>query len=219
VTAESREELVARLSRTLTLRDGTRVLVRPIVPDDKQALVEGMRRLSPESRYLRFMSPVAQLSDAQLAYLTEVDYHEHFAYVAFAVDDPEQPGIAVARYVRLPDDPTIAEPAVAVVDEYHRRGLGSLLLILLAARAAAAGVTSFRAYVLIDNRPMRDLLTRFGGKAEIEEPGVLRIDVPLPSDGRIRLETVVQILRALGEGELRRAQHRLRRASWSDDAG
>ena len=58
----------------VTLRDGSQVLVRPIKPDDKQALVEGLDRLSSESRYRWFLRPVTRLSERELRYLTEIDY-------------------------------------------------------------------------------------------------------------------------------------------------
>jgi len=61
------------------LLDGTRVLVRPIRPDDKPLLREGFERLSNESRLRRFMAPITELDEEQLHYLTEVDFVNHFA--------------------------------------------------------------------------------------------------------------------------------------------
>src|SRR5919106_848625 len=76
------EEFVRRCTTTVALQDGTRARLRPIVPDDKARLVGAFERLSPESRYRRFMAPIAELSDEQLAQLTELDYRDHFARVA-----------------------------------------------------------------------------------------------------------------------------------------
>ena len=83
------------------LADGTEVDFRPIGPDDKPLLEQGMARLSPASRRLRFMSPVENLSRAQLAYLTEIDHNRHVAWGAMVAGAP----VAVGRLVRLADSP------------------------------------------------------------------------------------------------------------------
>src|ERR1700760_3699635 len=83
----------------LTLPGGTRVRVRPIAPEDKPLLSDGLRRLSPETAFRRFMSPKVSFSEAELRYLTEVDQVDHIALVAVAAGDPTLL-IAVARCVR-----------------------------------------------------------------------------------------------------------------------
>jgi GNAT superfamily N-acetyltransferase len=161
-----------------SLRDGTPVLVRPIRPDDKDLVRRGFDRLSPASRYQRFLAPVDELTEAELKYLTEIDYLDHFAWAALRADRVDE-GMGVARYIRLKDEPEIAEAAVTVVDEYQGRGLGTLLLALLGAAALAAGIRFFRAYVLAENVPMRDLLDSLGARTEFDSPGLVRFDVPL----------------------------------------
>jgi GNAT superfamily N-acetyltransferase len=117
------------------LRDGARVLVRPIAPDDRAALAAGFARLSPESRFRRFLSPKKQLTEDDLDVLTRVDHHDHEALVALEADTGE--GIGVARFVRT--GPDRAEPAVVVADDWQGRGVGTLLLDLLAERAWEEG--------------------------------------------------------------------------------
>src|SRR6478672_9231609 len=102
------------------LRDGTAVVLRPIRPDDKERLSEGLERLSKRSRFRRFLAPVTTLSAEQLAYLTEVDHFDHVAWVATLEANPDF-GIGVARYVRLEDDHSVAEAAVTVLDDYQGR--------------------------------------------------------------------------------------------------
>jgi GNAT superfamily N-acetyltransferase len=160
------------------LRDGTLVLVRPIRPDDKALLVDGFRRLSEESRIRRFMAPIRELSDEQLRSLTEIDYVDHFAWVALVADRPSF-GIGVGRYIRLGDEPDVAEVAITVVDDYQGKGLGTLLLGILAGTARLAGITKFRALVLEDNRTMRTLMDSLGVESRHDAPGVLEMDVPL----------------------------------------
>lgn len=159
-----------------TLRDGTQVRVRPVEPDDKARLVAGMERLSPRSRYLRFHTGIERLSDAQLRYLTEVDFDHHVAWVAVDLGERAHPGIGVARYVRL-DDPSVAEAAVTVLDEYQGRGLGTMLLEMLAASATAGGVTTFRSYVLGENQAMLALFDRLGATRVALEPTVWQVDL------------------------------------------
>ncbi len=189
--------MVAPLSEEFhtTLRDGTPVLVRPVRPDDKALLLDGFSRLSEESRIRRFLAPVAQLSEAMLAYLTEVDGVDHFAWIAVHADDPGL-GVGVARYVRLKGEPTVAEAAITIVDEYQGRGLGTVLLGLLAARARANGIASFRAYVLEENAPMLDLMEDVGATAQHDSPGVLAMDVPLDPE-QVPDSTAGRVLRAI----------------------
>lgn len=163
----------------VTLLDGTRVVMRPIEPVDKDAIRDGFEHLSEESRYRRFMGGVKRLTPPVLAALTEVDHENHEAWVAYAPDDRGSPGVGVARYVRLKEDPVIAEPAVTVIDEYQGRGLGTMMMDVLARDAAVHGITRFRAYVLADNQPIIKILRRFGASMTVDEPGVLRADIDL----------------------------------------
>lgn len=173
------DALLAAHTHELTLLGGDRVLIRPVLPGDKDELEEGFTRLSRASRYFRFFSRLDQLTAEQLRYLTEVDYHHHFALAAFALDEPDQPGIGVARYVRSEDDAD-AELAVAVVDDFHGRGVGVALIRLLADIAVEHGVARFVAYVLRENHAMRDVFAFLGATVRADEPGVLAASLPLP---------------------------------------
>jgi len=186
---------------TETLADGTRVLVRPIRPEDKEKLSAGLEQLSPQSRYLRFLRPVAELSDRELAYLTEIDYTSHFAWAAQAVDLPGQPGLGVARYVRDPLDPEVAEAAVAVVDGFQGRGLGTILMTLLAGTALENGIRRFRAFVLPENRKVLKSLGRRGAEFRSED-GLIRVDFPLEGDSPMH-----HVLRAAADGSLPAEPH------------
>jgi GNAT superfamily N-acetyltransferase len=164
----------------LALRDGTRILVRPVLPQDKDRLREGFAHLSAQSRYRRFLTALDELSDEQVRYLTEIDYVDHMAWVALDPSRPDHPGVGVARYVRLPDDPTVAEAAVTVLDDYQGRGVGTILLRLLAGSALEHGIRSFRGYVLAANDPMVDILHDLGATVA-NEGSLLRVDVPIPA--------------------------------------
>lgn len=163
-----------------TLRDGSPVLIRPVTPADKPVLREGFTRLSEESRYRRFMRPVKELSEAELDYLTRIDYATHMAWVAVDPENPDHPGLGVARYIQLPRDPKVAEVAITVVDSHQGRGLGTILLSVITRSAIQHGIEVFVAQVLMHNVPMLKLLQELGGTVTLEHPGVVAVRIPLP---------------------------------------
>ncbi|MCX4243435.1 GNAT family N-acetyltransferase [Paraliomyxa miuraensis] len=149
-----------RYVEELTLRNGTRVRLRPIGPGDKQRLAEGLARLSPKSRYLRFFTDKERLTEAELRYLTEIDGDTHFAIGASEVteDGREGKGLGIGRFVRLAGEPDVAEPALAVVDDAQGQGLGRMLLLRLVAAATERGIKAFRCDFLAINHGMHELL-------------------------------------------------------------
>jgi RimJ/RimL family protein N-acetyltransferase len=152
VDEDDRAARLGSVTSEATLRTGDPVLIRPIRPSDKSLLIDGLQRLSPESRYRRFFSPVPKLGASQLRYLTEVDHHAHEALVA--LDPRTGAGVGVAGFIRSSADPAVAEIAIAVVDDWQGRGLGTELLHELAARAREEGVRRVSAFVLERNPPM-----------------------------------------------------------------
>jgi RimJ/RimL family protein N-acetyltransferase len=142
------------------LQDGAQVLIRPIRPDDKALLADGLRRLSPESVQRRFLTPKRSFSRAELRYLTEVDSRDHVALVVEYPADPVRRVIAVGRFVRLHDDPEAADVAFTVADDWQGRGLGSLLGIHLVHAARNRGIRRFTATMASDNVPAHRLLAK-----------------------------------------------------------
>jgi GNAT superfamily N-acetyltransferase len=177
----STSETIA-LGAPTTLRDGSRVRLRPIQSSDKALMRRGFERLSDEARYRRFLVPTRELSEVMVRYLTEVDHHDHEAIVAF--DEESHEGVGVARYVRNPERPDVAEVAVTVIDDWRGRGLGSRLLEVLCARAREEGVTRFTALMLASNREMMDLMERLGpGRTVDRELGTVEVEAPVPDVG------------------------------------
>jgi GNAT superfamily N-acetyltransferase len=166
-----------------SLRDGSRVLIGRVTADDAPTLAEGFARLSEESRRLRFLTSKPNLTQAELRYLTEVDGRNHEALGAI---DPETGrGVGIARYVRDANNPTRAEAAVTVADDWQRRGLGRLLLERLTERAREEGITHFTALVASDNAGMRALVQRLGFPVEIKHirGGTFLYEVELDGPG------------------------------------
>lgn len=189
------EDVTGTWARSLAFRallnDGRRVRIRPVVAADRRRLAAGLERLSARSRYLRFHAHVNRLSEAKLRYLSEVDFKEHVAWAALAVDEPGAPGVGVARFVRDPAQPASAEFAITVLDEWQGIGLGSLLLRTLMGSAAQRGIERLVAPVLLENEAGLRMIERLGGRRTRVEDDVvdmvlsvrrpLRASVPMTS--------------------------------------
>jgi len=112
------------------------VCVRPVRPGDSPLLTDIFARLSPASRLARFLSSKRGLTTAELRYFTDVGHHSHEALTAITRLHGEPLG--VARFIRDPREPTSADVAIEVVDEWQNRGAGALLATRLPARATRA---------------------------------------------------------------------------------
>ncbi|MGH8992382.1 MAG: GNAT family N-acetyltransferase [Acidimicrobiia bacterium] len=163
----------------LKLRDGTPVLLRPLRAADRQLVVAAFDRLSPQSRYRRFLSPTPRLTSSLLDFLMKVDDDDHFALVALTDEDGAPAVVGVSRFVRL-DDPAAAEAAVTVIDEYQGRGAGAFLLDAIVLAARERGVTRFEGLVLADNQASKAILAHAGARFENDGNGVLRYRLDLP---------------------------------------
>jgi len=186
------------------LRDGTELLLRPVLPGDGVRAEKGPVAFSSETMYRRFMT-AREPTPALIDYLSQVDYVNHFVWVV--VDAEEGNIVADVRYVREQPGQPVAEIAFIVGDEYQGRGIGSFLMKALVVAARVGGIEKFTARVLSENQPMRAILDKFGAEWEREDLGVVStmMDVPelrdvnLPPEltGRIR-DVARQVLEALG---------------------
>jgi GNAT superfamily N-acetyltransferase len=170
---------------THTLRDGIVVHVRHIRPDDADELRRAFHRLSPTSRFRRFFGSIDDLDDPTVHYLTHVDGQNHVAIVA-VMESPDlknEIGIGVARFIRLPTEPDVAEAAVVVVDDFQSYGIGTLLCEVMAEAARERGITRFRAEVLASNEPARQLMHDVGANALREDDQSIVFDIPIPVPG------------------------------------
>jgi RimJ/RimL family protein N-acetyltransferase len=147
------------------------VLIRPIRPNDKGLLADGLRRLSPESAQRRFLTPKRSFSRTELRYLTEVDGRDHVALVVEHPADPVRRLIAVARFVRLQDDPEAADVAFTVADDWQARGLGSLMGKHLAHAARNRDIRRFTATMASDNVPAHRLMSKLTAHLERQHVG------------------------------------------------
>lgn len=136
-----------RRTSTLTVRD--------LRPDDAAVLDALMAGLSPQSRYLRFHTPTPVLSAGMRRSLLDVDGRDRVALVAEADDGAP---VGIARVIRDRRRPNEGEIAVAVVDAWHRRGVGRRLVTAVAERARQAGMDRLIARVLPENAAAAGLI-------------------------------------------------------------
>lgn len=166
----------------VALRDGSHVRIRQGRRSDRELLLRGFQRLSTESRYRRFLAPMPRLPEATVRHLTDIDHHEHEAMIA--LDEQGTEALGVARYVRDPERPEAAEVAVTVVDDWQGRGLGTLLLEAISARAREEGIRTFTAWMLAGNQEMLDLFRCLGPVRVVDrEAGTVEIEVAIPATG------------------------------------
>lgn len=174
----------------ITMKDGARVRLQAVGPGDRERLLAGFARLSPRSRYLRFRRPVTELSEADIRDLTDTDARHHVAWGAIALDEPGEPGIGVARYLRSLNDGKTAEVAVTVVDEWQRRGVGRVLVETLLLAALENGIERLMARVLPENTGARRLLQRVGARPERHDGQELVLELPVRRRDRTLLSSL-----------------------------
>lgn len=133
----------------VVVADGGVLHLRPIRPDDAEALVAFHGGLSARTRYLRYFSAYPTIPARDLQRFTHVDHDRRVALVAWQGDRI----VAVGRYEGTPGS-TVAEVAFVVADDHQGRGIGSILLEHLAAAGRERGLTRFTALVLAENRQM-----------------------------------------------------------------
>ena len=147
----------------LALRDGTPVIVRPIIAADRELVAESYRRLSPEARYQRFWTRTGEmLGREMLDRLLDQDPQRHLTW---ALLDPARsfPGVGGASWWRQPADAREAEMSVMVLDDDQRRGIGTLLLATVWLSAMRAGIDEMVGHALTDNRRAANWMRDCGG--------------------------------------------------------
>jgi len=165
----------------VVLRDGSVVELRSIRPDDDDRLIALAGRCSDRTLYYRFFTPPPLPFDRErLEFLTNVDSDRRVALVAHLGRGEGEKVVAVGRWDVLEDDPTSAEVAFLVEDEYQGTGLGTALLRHLAALAPRHGIRTFEADVLGDNRAMLTVFGRSGYRVTHElDSGVYHLVFPV----------------------------------------
>lgn len=173
------------LEREIALRDGARLRLRPIRPEDQDRLIAFYDGLSRHTAYQRFFTVMKRLPPDWARLLANVDYERRLALIAEHGSREAPDLVGVARYEPT-DQPDTAEIAFVIQDGWQNRGLGTLMLDALLAAAEARGVRRFRAFVLAGNTRMIDLLVRFTDVQErVTESGVTELLLTRRSPGGV----------------------------------
>lgn len=181
----------AHLARMQALSDGQPYELRPIRPEDGNALQRFVRGLSDRSRYFRFISTMHELTPRMLARYTQIDYHRELALLAVLRpqdmrDETERSEgeriIGVVRYLLNPDGET-CEFAIAIDDAFQGRRLGTQLMQAIVEAARIKGLRRVEGYVLGENRPMLRLMKSVGFSIAMdpEDPTMRRVAYELGS--------------------------------------
>jgi acetyltransferase len=153
----------ADLIDVVRLRDGRRVLIRPVLPQDEDITSAFFGSLPARARYDRFMAPMLNLPPDLIRRFTHIDYASHLALVAEIFADGRETVVAEARYANASGaHSSVAEFAVAVAEDWQGQGLASLLLAKLLARAAEAGIRQVVGQTLATNERMLHLARKAG---------------------------------------------------------
>ena len=160
----------ARYVQAWPITGGGEYAIRPIRPDDAQMLQDLMHHLSPESRYFRFVSSIAELPPTMLARFTLIDYDREMALVAVVKErTPGEDGtfvetqriVGVSRYITNPDQSS-CEFALVVADDFNGKGLGSRLMLSIMDVAREKGLSEIDGLVLANNPSMLKLMRSLG---------------------------------------------------------
>jgi RimJ/RimL family protein N-acetyltransferase len=177
-------------AETVRLSDGVEVTFRPIAPHDAAALVRFHARLSRRAVTMRYFYPHLVLRAEEVEHFTNVDGKDRVALVVERANEL----VAVGRFDRL-NDPTLAEVAFVVADEFQHRGIATLLLARLADRARDNGIREFMAEVLAENAPMLSVFHAAGFSVKSKcEWGTIELKMRIVPAGSVVAEVQIGAL-------------------------
>lgn len=163
------------------LTDGVPICIRRVRPDDGPRLKAGIALMSSQSRYFRFFSGLREAPPQVLERLLDVDGHDHIAWGALRTDLPDTPALGVVHAFRDEADPQDAEFSVAVIDEYHGRGLARMLTLVLLLDCRREGLERLSVNVLAENLAARAFVRSLGAEWRGREMEVFAFEVDIAS--------------------------------------
>jgi len=157
----------AHLVRSQVLADGSVVIIRPIRPEDAVMERDFVNGLSDQSKYLRFMYTIDEITPEMLSRFTQIDYDRDMAFIAVDEKGDRPRQVGVARFGSLPDERS-CEFAIVVDDRWRGRGLAGTLMGELIGAAREAGLEIMLGTTLAENRPMLKLAKTLGFSVEVD---------------------------------------------------
>ncbi len=163
------------------LRSGMQVCLRPLHPSDQDRIERGIMELSDRSRYLRFFSSFKTVPPSVVERLSAVDGVNHIAWGVVNLDADDHPAIAAAHAIRDSDDPARGEFAVAVLDDYHGKGVSRVLIAALFANCLEQGLRKLDIAVMRENNKAVRLIAALGAEMTQSEGAVAYYRLDLES--------------------------------------
>ncbi len=154
-----------------TSRDGRPVTIRALKPEDRSAMLSAVGRVSSQSLYRRFFGPKRGFTEKETDFYVNVDFVAHVALVAVVDESGKETIIGAGRYIVA--ETGKAELALAIIDEYQGRGIGTALLRHLVSIARKNGLQQLVAEVLAENGPMLTLFRKCGFTFKRGDAGVM----------------------------------------------
>lgn len=173
------------------LRSGMQVCLRPLHPSDQDRIERGIMELSDRSRYLRFFSGFKTVPPSVIERLSAVDGINHIAWGVVNLDADDHPAIAAAHAIRDSDDPAKGEFAIAVLDDYHGKGVSRVLIAALFANCLEQGLCKLDIAVMRENNKAVRLIAALGAEMTQSEGAVAYY--------RLDMESALDALRAMGK--------------------
>ena len=170
----------SHLESECELRDGRRIKIRPIRPEDASIERSFVRELSAESKRFRFMHGLNELTEQMLVRFTQLDYNRELALIAVYDSGDGEKELGVARYNTNADGES-CEFALVVADKWQNKGLGTRLMMALIDAARQQGFKCMTGEILADNRNMRSLVEKLGFHAHTDpaDIGLVLVELPL----------------------------------------
>ena len=159
------------------LNDGMPICIRPVHAADEKRLKEGVARLSPRSRYLRFFSGMSALPQNVVDRLVDVDGHDHIAWGALPRRDPSEPAIGIVHAFREKEDREVAQFSVAVADEYHGLGAARLMTAVLLLDCAREGYRELLVHILAENEAGRAFARSLGAEKHGAGGNIIELEI------------------------------------------
>lgn len=172
---------ISKTDKTYVLTNGCEILVREIEYEDRRHFLNGIRSLSKESLYHRFNSTTFSMTKKYLDYFTDIDSENHCAVGALDLSKADKPGIAVGRFIRLQQEPDIAELAITVLDEYQRHGIGTILFLELCRIGQSKNIQHFTFTVHAERRDLVHYMLQHGAVFKSHSGSQIELSFPLSS--------------------------------------
>jgi hypothetical protein len=172
---------ISKTDKTHVLKNGCEILVREIEYEDRRHFLNGIRSLSKESLYHRFNSTTFSMTKKYLDYFTDIDSENHCAAGAIDLSKPDEPGIAVGRFIRLKKEPEIAELAITVLDEYQKLGIGTILFLELCRIGQSKNVQNFTFTIHAQRRDLVQYMLQHGAMFKNRSGSQIELSFPLSS--------------------------------------